>query len=106
MTENEKIALIKATSDLTDDFVISAFLQKAKGAILNRLYSVWHQWPENADVPPRYHLAQCELAIRLANRQGGEGEVIHNENGINRTWDSPDDADILLSITPMVEVPQ
>lgn len=106
MTENEKIALIKATSDATDDFVISAFLQKAKSAILNRLYTAWHQWPENADVPPRYDIAQCELAIRYYNRQGGEGEVSHNENGIGRTWDSPDDADILLSITPIVEVPQ
>lgn len=106
MTDAEKIALIKATSDATDDAVISAFLLKAKYAILNRLYTAWHEWPEDAEVPARYELTQCELAIRYYDRQGGEGQVGHSENGISRTWDSPDDADVLRSITPLVEIPQ
>lgn len=106
MTDAEKTALIKATSDATDDDVISAFLTKAKYAILNRLYSVWSEWPADAEVPAKYDVAQCELAIRYYNRQGGEGQISHNENGISRSWDSPDDADILRSITPIVEIPQ
>ena len=105
MTDSEKIALIKATSDATDDAVISAFLLKAKYAILNRLYSAWHEWPEDADLPARYDLLQCELAIRYYNRQGAEGESAHNENGISRTYGSVDDADLLRSITPLCEVP-
>lgn len=106
MTDAEKIALIEATSDATDYDVISAFLTKAKYAVLNRLYSAWHEWPDDAEVPARYDLAQCELAIRYYNRQGGEGQTGHSENGISRTWDSADDADILRCITPICEVPK
>ena len=106
MTDLEKIAYVKAISDETDDTAISAFLNKAKAAILNEMYRAWSEWPENADVPPRYEIAQCELAVRYLNRRGGEGESAHSENGINRTYDSPDDADILRRITPLVEIPQ
>ena len=105
MTDFEKTALVKATRDATDDDVISAFLLKAKYAILNRLYSAWHEWPEDADLPARYDLLQCELAIRYYNRQGGEGETGHSENGISRSYGSADDADLLRSITPICEVP-
>ena len=106
MTDAEKIAYVKATSDETDDSVISAFLTRAKYAVLNRLYTAWHEFPEGAEVPARYELAQCELAVRYIDRQGGEGQTGHSENGISRTWDSPDDADILRGITPIVEIPK
>ena len=105
MTDAEKISLVKAISDARDDDTISAFLIKAKYAILNRMYAAWSDWPENSEVPDRYAAEQCDLAVRYYNRQGGEGEVSHNENGINRTWESPDDADILRRITPICEVP-
>lgn len=106
MTDLEKIAYVKAISDETNETAISAFLTKAKAAILNELYRAWSAWPENADVPPRYEIAQCELAVRYLNRRGGEAEIGHSENGINRTYDSPDDADILRRITPIAEIPQ
>lgn len=105
MTGPEKIAYVKAISDETDETAISAFLNKAESAILNEMYRVWSAWPENASVPARYEIAQCELAVRYLNRRGGEAEIGHSENGINRTYDSPDDADILRRITPIVEVP-
>ena len=106
MTEAEKIAYVKAISDETDETAISAFLSKAKSAILNEMYRVWSAWPENASVPARYEIAQCELAVRYLNRRGGEGETVHKENGVDRTYGSPDDADILRRITPIAEVPQ
>lgn len=106
MTEFEKIAYVETISDETDEDIISAFLTKAESAILNEMYRVWSAWPEDAKVPEKYHVAQCELAVRYIYRRGGEGETAHSENGINRTWDSPDDADILRRITPIAEVPQ
>lgn len=106
MTESEKIAFVKVLSEETDDTVITAFLMKAKSAILNELYRAWSELPEDADVPDRYHVAQCELAMRYLNRRGGEGEVAHGENGISRTYGSVDDSDILARITPIVEVPK
>ena len=106
MTDLEKIAYVKAISDETDETAISAFLSKAKSAILNEMYRVWSAWPENASVPARYEIAQCELAVRYLYRRGSEAEISHNENGISRAYDSPDDADILRRITPIAEVPQ
>lgn len=105
MTDLEKIAYVKAISDETNDTAISAFLTKAESAILNEMYRVWSAWPENASVPARYEIAQCELAVRYLNRRGGEGETVHKENGVDRTYGSPDDADILRRITPIAEVP-
>lgn len=105
MTDLEKIAYVKTISDETNDTAISAFLTKAESAILNEMYRVWSAWPENASVPARYEIAQCELAVRYLNRRGGEGETVHKENGVDRTYGSPDDADILRRITPIAEVP-
>ena len=106
MTDSEKIAFVKAISEETDDSVITAFLTRAKSAILNELYRAWSELPEDADVPDRYHVAQCELAMRYLNRRGGEGEISHSENGIGRGYGSVDDSDILARITPLVEVPK
>ena len=106
MTNAKKIAYVKAVSEETDETAISAFLQRAESAILNEMYRAWSEWPEVVEVPERYHMAQCELAVRYLNRIGGEGEVVHKENGIDRTYKSVDDSDILLRITPLVEVPK
>lgn len=37
-------------------------------------------------------------------RRGGEGEIAHNENGINRSYGTVNDEDILNRITPFVKV--
>ena len=104
MTDAEKIAYVKSISDETDETAISAFLTKAKYAILNEMYRVWSAIPENATIPARYETVQCDLAVRYLYRRGGEGEISHNENGVNRSYDSTDDSDILRRITPIAEV--
>lgn len=101
MTELDKIAYVKVllgdTDDTSDD-VISAYLRKAKMAILNRRFIVI---PDKAEVPQKYHILQCELAQRYINRQGAEGETVHNENGINRSYDSANDEDLLSAVLPV-----
>ena len=106
MTDNDKIALVKLLSGESDTDTVSAFLAIAADTVLGRIYEAWTDMPSGATVPARYDRLQCTLAARYLARRGAEGEKVHNENGINRTWDSADDADILRRITPKGEVPQ
>lgn len=106
MTEAEMIALVQSligddmAASVTTD-VISVYLDLAAQKMLVRIY------PFDAtqtDIPTVYQTTQCELASRLILRRGAEGETAHNENGINRTYGSVDDEDILSRLTPYAKV--
>ena len=49
------------------------------------------------DVPRRYGYLQCEIANYLLNRRGSEGQLVHTENGINRTYEKADVPESMLS---------
>jgi hypothetical protein len=54
------------------------------------------------EVPEKYEMLQCELATRYLQRRGGEGEITHNENGINRTYGSVNDSDLLQEVMQVI----
>ena len=99
MTASEKTAYVQAMVDDPEatDAVVNALLLKAKSAILNRRYP-WGVPDYVMDVPPQYDNTQCDLAVRYFFRRGGEGEQIHNENGIHRHYGSVNDEDILMEV--------
>lgn len=101
MTDAEKIvnvkSLVENDEDATDALV-SVYLASAKAAILRRLYPFGI--PTDADVPDLYEFSQCELAARYFLRRGAQGETAHNENGIQRTYGSVNDEDILREVVP------
>lgn len=100
MTTAEKIEYVKAMLDNdpdATDALVSAYLTKAKVAVMNRRYP--HGTPEGVfDVPEQYEINQCDLAVRYFLRRGGEGEMIHNENGTHRHYGSVNDEDILMEV--------
>lgn len=103
MSENEKIALCQQMipdANVTAE-VIAAYLNLSLQRIADKLYPFGS---ENQTVPSRYDLLQCELAVRMIARRGGEGEVNHSENGISRTWANADDRDLLERVVPFVGV--
>ena len=103
MSENEKIALCKSLipdASVTDD-LITAYLNLALQKILDRLYPFGSQ---TAELSSNYDMLQCELAVRMIARRGGEGEINHSENGIIRTWANVDDEDLLSRVVPFVGV--
>lgn len=106
MTTSERIQIVKSLVDndsYATDAVITVYLADAKEAILNRAYPFGA--PESVtDVPKRYERAQCKLAARYFLRRGAEGEKTHNENGINRTYGSVNDEDILQEVMQVVKV--
>lgn len=106
MTQDEKITMVKnlVENDAeATDAVVAVYLNSALYAMLERLYP-FDASKTATDVPERYDMIQCELAARYFLRRGGQGELNHEENGINRQWESVDDADILNRLTPFAKV--
>jgi hypothetical protein len=99
MTEVEKLTMLRVMvgqpneGDWSDDVLIS-YLTIAGRKIINRAYPYDDTVSE---VPRRYGYLQCEIANYLLNRRGSEGQTVHNENGINRSYESADVPESMLS---------
>lgn len=106
MTDAEKIAMVKnlVENDATaTDDLVRVYLRLACFKMLERLYP-YDTTKEESDIPSRYDTIQCELSARLFLRRGSEGENNHEENGVNRSYGSVDDEDILNRLTPFAKV--
>ena len=99
MTEVEKLSLLRVmvgqpNTDVnwTDNVLIS-YLKIAGEKIIQRAYPYDDTVTE---VPRRYGVLQCEIALYLLNKRGAEGQTAHSENGVNRTYESADVPESLL----------
>lgn len=112
MTDAEKISrvttLVGNDPDATSN-LIQIYLEDAKATIMHRMYpfKIPVTTDENGnetevDMPSRYDILQCKLASRMFLRRGTEGERVHNENGINRTYRSVNDEDILMEVVQVI----
>ncbi len=103
MTNEEKITMVQAlVGDTESTDLVTVYLEDAKGAILRRRYPF--TMPEAAEVEPKYETLQVKLAARYFLRRGGEGEIVHKENGIDRTYKTVNDEDLLMEVTPFAKV--
>ena len=99
MTNEEKIFITRGLCNNdpeATDSVLFVYLAKAEDAVLRRRYPF--KFPDNAKVPKEYEMLQCELASRYFFRRGAEPEIAHSENGINRTYGSVNDEDLLMEV--------
>ena len=106
MTSADKIDVVKTlveSDPMATDGVVSVYLTLACSTMLERLYPFDSNKTEE-DIPMRYEMVQCELAARYFLRRGSQGEINHEENGINRQYASADDEDILRRLTPFAKV--
>lgn len=100
----DKIGKIKSLApdiNLTDA-EIGVFLERAESDILARRYPFGI--PEGVMFPERYDMLSVNLAVRYISRAGAEGETVHTENGVSRSYATADDADLLNKIVPCVGV--
>lgn len=107
MTTEDKITTVRALigdEEQITDAVVCVYLNLAADQMLKRLYPFDST---RQDIPETYAVMQCELASRMYLRRGAEGEIQHNENGINRGFKTAGYDDILNRIQPYVgRIPQ
>ena len=103
MTDAEKIALVKAMTDESNDTTISAFLSLAGDVIYHAACPYGNA--DKTAVIEEYSGVQCRAAVYYLNKRGAEGEKSHSENGISRTYENAELPDSLLrEITPIAGV--
>ena len=103
MTDQEKKAQLSVliSPDTAEDTLLSTLLTLSEGIVLNRRYPFGI--PEDARVPTQYEHIQLSIAVELFSKMGAEGQTAHNENGINRTYESAGVSNSLLKrIVPVM----
>lgn len=92
MDTTSKVRVIKTLleipqEDTTLDNEISVYLDVAANEILNWMYiNKPGRRKEVREVPQRYEMVQLQAVTSGYNHKAAEGETVHNENGINRTF--------------------
>lgn len=103
MTNEVKIERLKVliSPDSASDELLAHLLEQSEGIILNRRFPFGA--PEGAVVPAQYEHIQLQVALELFSKMGAEGQLIHAENGISRTWETADVSNSLLRrIVPVI----
>ena len=99
----EQLQRLKLMLNVYDeDELLSLLLTQAGEKIVRAVYP--YQDTSNMEVPPRYGFLQLEVAERMYNLRGAEGEKEHVENGVHRTYESIEDF-INKNVVAFVGVP-
>ena len=102
MTNEDKIERLKVliSPDTASDILLSNLLEQSEGIILNRRYHFGA--PEDAALSPMHEQIQIRIAVELFSKMGAEGQTMHTENGVIRTWEAGDVSPSLLrTIVPV-----
>jgi hypothetical protein len=100
MTQLERLK-IRITENVLDA-ELEDILESAKAVILSRRFP-FSDHPD--EIENKYKDLQIRIAVEMFNKQGAEGEILHSENGVSRTYASASvSADLLKEITPKAGV--
>ena len=79
---------LKNKIDVLSDDDVDSLLSSAKSLYLSLKYP-YNDFGD--DPPPLGNIAEdwvLRCAVEMYDKEGGSGQVSHNENGISRSWDS------------------
>ena len=86
----EQLQRLKLMLNVYDeDELLSLLLTQAGEKIVRAVYP--YKDTSDMELPPRYGFLQLEVAERMYNLRGAEGEKEHIENGVHRTYESIED---------------
>lgn len=96
MTNEERIGKLKMliSPDTASDELLLSLLEQSEGIVLNRRYPFGA--PEGTTLSPTLEQIQMRIAVELFSKMGAEGQTMHSENGVNRTWEAGDVSPSLL----------
>lgn len=110
MVDSEKLVELKLILDPIDedDSTLLSFLHLAKDIILNRMYPYLEDEEyEKLTVPKRYENKQIQIAVYLLNKRGADGQLLHIENGIHRSYkNSYVPEDLMWDVLPSIGIPR
>ncbi|MBY4798348.1 phage head-tail connector protein [Collinsella sp. AGMB00827] len=110
MSREDKVVLALALCGIAEShpdaqLVTTAYLPLAERAIMDARHP-FSKDPKSEAWESRFDMLQCEIAADMYNRRGAEGEIAHDENGVNRTWAvSGISRHLLQRIVPKGKVP-
>lgn len=102
MTNEMKIEKLKVliSPDTASDSLLSYLLEQSEGIVLNRRYPFGA--PEGVTLSAMHEQIQLRIAVELFSKMGAEGQTMHTENGVSRTWEAADISPSLLrTIVPV-----
>lgn len=103
MTDLEKLRVRIGLEAEQETDLLQELLESAESAIMNRRFPFGYD--EETEFPERYGDLKIRIAVSMYNRIGAEGQTAHNENGVQRTYESGWIPESLLSeIVPLVGV--
>ena len=96
MTNESKIERLRAliSPDTAPDELLLYLLEQSEGICLNCRYPFGA--PEGATLSPLHEQIQLRVAVELFTKMGAEGQTMHIENGVSRTWEAADVSPSLL----------
>lgn len=98
----DNLERLKLRTGEPNEAILEDCLESAKSAILARRYP-YGDWPK--ELESRYLDLQFRCAMDIYAKIGAEGELSHNENGVNRGYESAWISESLLQeVTPIAKV--
>lgn len=96
MTNEEKIERVKVliSPDTASNDLLLYLLEQSEGIILNRRYPFGA--PDGVSLSPLHKQIQIRIAVELFSKMGAEGQTMHTENGVSRTYEAADVSPSLL----------
>lgn len=85
----QQLKIMLGIDGTDEDELLTLLLSQSGKKIIRAVYP--YKDTSEMDVPPRYDFLQVEVAERMYNMRGAEGEKEHIENGVHRTYESVED---------------
>lgn len=103
MTDIERLQIRLGLEADQDVDLLNELLVSSESAIMARRFPF--KWTIPPDFPPQYNDLKLRIAADLYNKRGAEGQLIHSENGTQRSYESAWISESLLrEVTPVVGV--
>lgn len=100
----DNLERLKLRTGEADEDILLDCLESAKAAIQSRRFPFGNS---TADLEPQYLDLQFRCAMDIYNKIGAEGQIIHDENGIRRNYESAwISSQLLQEVTPYAGVPE
>jgi hypothetical protein len=88
-------------TDTSEDALLLLLIRQALAKVVNKRYPFGATDAQKDIALTAYSDVVLDIALFLYNIQGAEGEKVHNENGVNRSYQSVDD--YLTGIVPVAK---